>query len=84
MQSEILLKGTVRQEITKSNDGKFFYIYQFETIDNNDYLEIIDVYSRKKIPNIKENPFVEIPITITYKDTGILFELKTNNIIKDK
>ena len=51
--TEILIKGNVKQIVTRKTDSSFFYIYQFETINNDNYLEIIDIYSKVKLPNIE-------------------------------
>jgi len=83
MTSQISLKGTVKQVLTRTADSKVYYIYQFETINNNDYIEIIDVYSSTKIPNSNKNSIIEIPLNITLRNDGIFFELKTKNIQKD-
>jgi hypothetical protein len=81
--TQIILKGTVKQVITRTADSKVYYIYQFQTMNNNDYIEIIDVYAKEKIPNSDRNSTVEIPINITLRNDGIFYELKTKNIQKD-
>lgn len=81
--TEIILKGKVKQILTRSNDTKVYYIYQFETIDNKSYLKIIDVYSKNKIPFVDVKSLCEMPITISFNDDGIYYEIKTENLIKE-
>ena len=81
--TELLIKGKVKQILTRKTEKSFYYIYQFETINNDDYLEIIDVFSKDKLPKIEIDSIVELPITLKLRNDSLVIELKTNNLIKD-
>lgn len=80
--SQLKLSGILKQELTRTSNhnNKMYYIYQFETKDNNDYIEIIDVYSHSKIKDAKVGELLEVPVQVSLRDSSILFELKTKNL----
>ncbi|MGA1931514.1 hypothetical protein ACH5BF_02140 [Arcobacter sp. YIC-464] len=80
--TEIILTGKLKQHLsrTSSQNSKMYHIYQFETMNNHDYIEIIDVYSQNLIPAAKVGADIEIPVVVSLRDNSILFEVKTNNL----
>lgn len=80
--TEILIKGNVKQIVTRKTDSSFFYIYQFETINNDNYLEIIDIYSKVKLPNIEIDSIVELPVILKVRNDSLIIEIKINNLVK--
>lgn len=74
--AKIFIQGKVRHFLQRKNDKSIYYIYQFEVSKNDGYLEIVDIYSKERIP-FNDNEEIKVPISISLRENHILYELNT-------
>jgi hypothetical protein len=74
--AKIVINGVIKNSLQKKGDKSVYYIYQFEVLKNDGYLEIIDVYSKEKLPH-KDGDNITLPVIVSLVDNRIIFEVST-------
>jgi hypothetical protein len=71
--SQILIKGTLINKVIKTNEHMTYFIYQFQVLDKDNLLTIINVHSRTD-KNIVEKQEIELPISVSSVNNELFFE----------
>ena len=71
--AQILIKGNLLNKIVKTNEHMTYFIYQFQVIEKDDLLSIINIHSRKD-NNINKEEQIELPIIVSVSNNELFYE----------